>query len=319
MSDVLTSSKLIKSIRRRAMIPKDQSTFTDVDLLEMATEEMNLFMIPYLNQGQEEYLVYSEDEDVTSGEDTYSIPYRAQGNKLRDLQYVDQSGSVSVELSRISMEELSDYKYNVGATVTDLFYIQNNKIKLVNENPGSDIILRKYFYLRPNSIVNENRSGIVQSIDRVSGIITVDEFPSNFSAIPLMDFVALQSPCVIHSYDKQPTAINVNNRSITFDITDIPDDLSVGDYICQAQESPVPQLPSELHAILAQRVAIACLESLGDEENKQSQERRLISMERSVDILIDDRVEGAQQKIKNRFSPLRESSGRSNRRYRGNN
>ena len=112
MSDILTSSKLIKSIKRRASIPVDQRTFTDEDLLEMATEEMNLFLIPYLNQGQEEYLIYQEDEATVSGQDTYPIPYRAQGNKLRDLQYVDSSGNIVAELSRISMEELVDYKYN---------------------------------------------------------------------------------------------------------------------------------------------------------------------------------------------------------------
>ena len=127
MSDVLTSSKLVKSIRRRAAIPNDQVTFTDEDLLEMATEEMNLFLIPYLNQGQEEYLIYIEDEDTETGKDTYSIPYRAQGNKLREIQYVDEQDNVVSELSRISMEELVDYKYNFRTDVSDLFYIQNNK------------------------------------------------------------------------------------------------------------------------------------------------------------------------------------------------
>lgn len=308
MSDVLTSSKLVKSIRRRAFIPADQSTFTDQDLLEMATEEMSLFLIPYLNQGQEEYLIYHEDEQAVAGQDTYSIPYRAQGNKLRDLQYVDSQGNVVAELSRISMEELVDYKYNYRTEVSDLFYIQNNKIKLVNEFPGSEILLRKYFYLRPNALVEEKRTGKIQSIDRNSGIITLETFPNNFANIPVMDFVAVESPCVILSYDITPININTNTRSVTFNTSDIPEDLQVGDYLCQKQESPIPQIPSELHPILAQRVAIACLEALGDEENKQSQERRLMAMEKSVDILIDDRVEGAPRKIKSRHSPLRQAN-----------
>lgn len=308
MSDVLISSKLIKSIRRRSFTPNDQSTFTDKDLLEMATEEMNLFLIPYLNQGQEEYLIYSEDEETTSDKTTFDIPYRAQGNKLRDLQYVDSDGNVIAELSRITMEELVDYKYNYRSDVSDLFYIQNNKVKLVNESPGVNTFLRKYFYLRPNSIVEESRTGKIQSIDRNGGIITMETFPNNFANVPTMDFVAVESPCVILSYDTTPVNVNKNTRSVTFSPEDIPADLKVGDYLCQKQESPVPQLPSELHPILAQRVAIACLEALGDEQNKQSQERRLMQMEKSVDILIDDRVEGAQVKIKNRHSTLRQSN-----------
>lgn len=317
MSDVLISSKLVRSIKRRAAVPVDQKTFTDQDLLEMATEEMSLFLIPYLNQGQEEYLIYQEDDSIVSGQDTYSIPYRAQGNKLRDLQYVDNSGNVIAELSRISMEELVDHKYNYKSEVSDLFYIQNNKIKLVNESPGSNISLRKYFYIRPNSIVEEKRVGKIQSIDLTGGVITLESFPNNFADSPEMDFIATQSPCVILGYDIDPVSVNKNTRSVTFNVSDIPTDLQVGDYLCQKQESPLPQIPTELHPILAQRVAVACLESLGDEENKQSQERRLMAMEKSVDILIDDRVEGAPRKIKARHSPLRQSNNFGSLRNRG--
>lgn len=311
MSNVLIASKLLRSIKTRAMIPADQNTFTDEELLEIATEELNVFLVPYLLQSQEEYLVNFEDEVADSNRREFDIPYRAVGNKLRDLQLVNEYGEIVLELSRVSLEELADYKYTFGNSgFSDLFYIENNKIKLIQQFPGQNIRVRKYFYLRPNSLVQESNAGRILSIDRTSGVISMDKFPSSFNNTPLFDFVAVKSPNVILSYDVASTGINANARSVTVDPTNIPEDLAVGDYVCVAQESVVPQLPVELHPILAQRVAIYVLEALGDDQNKQSAERKLHAMEKSVDLLIDDRVEGAPQKIKQRYSPANEASSR---------
>ena len=54
MSSVLKTSDLIRSIKRRAMIPSSQETFTDEDFLEMATEEVNLGLVPLIQRMHEE-------------------------------------------------------------------------------------------------------------------------------------------------------------------------------------------------------------------------------------------------------------------------
>jgi dihydropteroate synthase len=98
---------------------------------------------------------------------------------------------------------------------------------------------------------------------------------------------------------------------------DIPDDIRIGDFVMKATETIVPQLPEELHAILAQRVAIAALEALGDTEGASVAQRKLDKMEISSTDIIDNRVEGAPQKIVNRHSPLKQGGlSRSNRRGR---
>jgi hypothetical protein len=60
---------------------------------------------------------------------------------------------------------------------------------------------------------------------------------------------------------------------------------------------------------LAQRVAVACLEALGDEQGLMAAQRRLEMMEKSSNDLIDNRVEGAPEKITNRHGTLREAVG----------
>lgn len=309
MSGVLTSTKLIESIKRRALIPSDQNTFTDDDFLEMLNEEIQYFAIPHLLRTHEEYLLTSVDVDL-DGSQKYEIPYRALGNKLRELSYVvtdEANGEQIYELSRISVEDLPDYNNSNTSRYTQAFYIENNNVVLLGEIPTSGASLRMHFYLRPNSFVLAERTGTIQNIDRDTGVITLESFPSALANSPDIDFVKYQSPNIILDFDKTPTAVDSNTRTITFSTTDIPSNLQVGDYINVAQETIVPQLPVELHAILAQRVAVAALEALGDQEGLASAQRRLDMMEQSSNDIIDNRVEGAPEKISNRHGTLRQA------------
>lgn len=313
MSGVLTLSELIKSIKRRAMIPSDQNTFTDEDFLEMLNEEIQYFGVPHLLRTHEEYLLVSLDVEL-DGSQKYEIPYRALGNKLRELSYVvtdSNNGEQIYELSRISLEDLSDYNNNVSSRYTQAFYIENNNVVLLGEVPVSNASLRMYFYIRPNTFVLEDRVGVIQNIDRTTGVITLESFPNSLASIPVIDFVKYQSPNIIIDFDKTPLSVDSNTRTITFTTTDIPSTLKVGDYINVAQETVVPQLPVELHAILAQRVAVAALEALGDQEGLASAQRRLDMMEQSTNDIIDNRVEGAPEKISNRHGTLRQAVMRS--------
>ena len=309
MSSVLTSNKLIKSIKRRAMIPKDQNTFTDEDFLEMLNEEMLYFGVPHLLRTYEEYLIVSEDFPIENS-NKFEIPYRALGNKLREVSLVTDPGSSEdiQELSRVSLEDLADFNGYSNSSYAENFYVENNKIVLLGDVPLNNTFVRMYYYIRPSSFVEEKRAGTITTIDRVSGIITLQTFPDNFNSSPDMDFIKYQSPNIILGFDVTPLSIDSTTRSVTFTPSDIPEDLKVGDYINNIQETIVPQLPVELHAVMTQRVAVAALESLGDQEGLASAERRLMKMEQSTNTLIDNRVEGAPQKIVNRHGALKSAT-----------
>lgn len=320
MAKPLKSSELIDSIKRRAFIPSDQDTFTDEDFLDMLNEEINYFSIPRLLSTHEEYLVTYEDIELVDGKFRYDIPSRAIGNKLRGLFYTDGEDENTVnqdlnliKLSRISYEDLSDYTNygnNSSYSYSHLFYIENNEIVIVDEVSVSQTFLRMYFYLKPNTLVKDDEAGVISNIDRNTGVITLQNFPESFSTVPQIDFVQNKSPNLVLSYDLQPTSVNQNTLSVTLNTTDIPEDLKVGDYINLANECIVPQLPTEMHAILAQRVAIAALEALGDTEGIQVAQRRLEMMEQSSIDLIDNRVESAPEKIRNRNGTLKQASYR---------
>jgi hypothetical protein len=79
-----------------------------------------------------------------------------------------------------------------------------------------------------------------------------------------------------------------------------------------AGESCIPNVPTELHAILAQRVACRVLEAIGDTQSLQNANSKLQEMEGKAGVILDSRVEGAVHKVVNR-GVLRNIRGRFSR------
>lgn len=84
----------------------------------------------------------------------------------------------------------------------------------------------------------------------------------------------------------------------------LPKKLAVGDILSLAEETIIPQVPVELHSMLAQRIAMRCLEALGDMQGLQAAAAKLQEMELKTGSVIDNRVEGANLKVTNRTSFL---------------
>lgn len=312
----LSTDKILESVKRRAMLPDSDATFSDENLLEMVNEELRYFAVPHILRAYQEYLVYFEDFDVDSDTYEYEIPYRAVGNKIRSVFLYDNSQQFR-ELSRISIDDLAGYKTSFGSSGYDVFYVENNKIVFPSEYTSNSTKLRIYFYLEPNNLVSEDRVPQITDINTTTGVLTLDFFPDHFANLPDMDFIAYKNPNKIIDYDIVPSAVNTNAKTITFSPADLPAGLKINDFIASAGETKVLQLPKEFQNIIAQRVAVQALESLGDEQNKVSAERRLKEMEESLLQLISNRTEGEPEKINPRRSLLRGGVSSSLGRRRG--
>jgi len=313
----MTSEDLIDSVLRRAFIPRHQSTFTDADLLAFADEEMDIGLIPSILQVHEDYLMYTQNIPVLQSTNRYAIPYRAIGNKLREVSVEDSSGNV-YEMTRISVADLPFYNYQ-AYNRPYAFYIENNEIVLVPiTNYYQDgTKLKITYYMRPNSMVPIEDVGVINSINRTTGEIQLTSIPENFNINSLYDFIQIKSPNKTLGFDLNAISVNSTSKTVTFDPTIIPTNLAIGDHLCLATECAVPQVPSDLHVILAQRIACRCLEAMGDSEGLAVANQKLAEMESKILTLIDARVEDAPQKITNRHSALRSSTiGRRNR-FRG--
>lgn len=316
MSKALTSSKLIASVKRRAQIPTNQNTFSDDDFLAFANEEMQQGLVPSVLQLHEDYFLWEEDVELVNGRSNYRIPYRASGNKLRNVFYKDTNNNL-YELVRILEDDRSDYN---GPYNTNQFYtyrVKNNEIILEpNTNGAVSGSLVFMYYIRPNDLVTEDRAGVITNINRTTGVVTFSSLPKNFSLTQKFDFIQSTSPHVHLDIDITATGLNTVQKQLTFDPTDIPEDLELGDYVCEAQETIVPQVPTDLHVVLAHRVAARCLEALGDTQGLTNANVKLQEFEQKTQTLIDNRVEDSPKKVKNRHGILRNGlvSGRYYRR-----
>lgn len=291
MGSVKTSSDILTSVKRRAMIPSDNSTFSSTDLLEILNEELQLGLLSTIMKVHEEFYVHPYNQTLTDGTTSYTIPARAIGNKLRNAQLKDSSNNL-IQLARIQPEEVGKYAYSNGT-----FYLQNDELVFVEEPTGSTTLVMNIF-LRPNQIVATSRGAIISAIDTTTGVVSfTTTLPSHFAADLTYDFVSKTAPCKIRAFDKTASAIDLINFTLTFTASDLPTGLVVGDYVTISEETIVPQMPVEMVPILAQRAACHCLEAMGDMEALAAASKKLEQMENNITTLIDNRSEGNPQKI----------------------
>jgi hypothetical protein len=311
MAKPLTTSKLINAVKQRAMLPTNSKTFSISDFIEILNEEMDTGIVPEVLKQHEEYYTVFEDIVAEEGKTRFRIPYRAIGSKLRDVMFVSDTGHI-YELSRISLEELSEYQNTSDYGIDDVFYVENNEIVFPRRQRSGGVV-RMYFHLRPNSLVLESETARITSIDFNTGVVTVSSIPTAMQSLTLVDFVAHRSPNRIEGYDVPVSSVRVSSNEITITPSLLPEELMVGDYICLPQESPIPQIPVEMHPMLAQKAAIFCLESLNDSEGLANAQRKMERMESDVDVLINNRIEGAPKKVVARSGTIRDSAYKTSR------
>lgn len=307
MASYLTSDTLIASVVRRAAIPQSQVTFQTADFLAFANEELAIGIVPSVLQFHQEFFVNSSTVPLVANVSSYEIPSRAIGNKLRSVFYVDTNGNYR-EMARISPDDLPYFAKRDYSGFPGVFYLQNNNVVLV-PSIGSNVNGSLYlsYFQRPNQMVDSSRVANITAIDYATGDITVGETPSVFANGLMYDLVETNGGHKCVAQDVSATAVNPTTNVISFGAGNVPASLSIGDWVCLAGETYIPQIPDELHPVLAQRIACRCLEALDDAQGLQNANQKLLEMEQKIGNVIDNRTEGQPQKVNNLRSPLHSS------------
>jgi len=293
MSGYLRVDKFIDSVKKRAAVPTSQVTFTDEDIIRFANEDLEENMIPLIMAVREEFFVESETytPTVVNNNKRLEVPERAIGTKVRLINPIS-NGVVQPPLSLIPLEHV---EYSSGGGSDRGYYMKGNFIYLLI---SSEQVVVSY-YQRPNEVVLLERAAQIEAIDRDTGIIEVDDVPSIIEAGSIIDFNQTKPGHRVYAKDVTVATVNQLTNQISFSLADIPDDLIVGDYICLAGETVIPQIPSDLHNMLAQATACKILESINDEKGLKNATRRLEKMETKLLNLIESRAESKGKKIAN--------------------
>lgn len=160
----MTSDDLIASVKRKISFPVSQQTFTNLDILAFANEEMFLAQVLSVLQFHQEYFVTYKQVPLQTNLSRYPIPNRATGMKLRDLFWMDQNGNL-FEMTRVDEHDRAFFQRNVGANqAVHKFFVQGNDVILtpgVVDSPTGSLIF--VFFLRPNQLVKNDRAAIVNN------------------------------------------------------------------------------------------------------------------------------------------------------------
>lgn len=262
---------LIPMLRLLPLMPSVEALFTNANLLSIMNFEMNSKIMPMIDNQAEEYGIYLADIAYSNSITKYDIPTRAVGGKLRAVTFVDPNGN-EVRIPRLRVEDIMSNVNATGLAINPAlwgFYFQNNKVVtyLSSVNGGSSAFptLRLRFIRQANTLVMSDACGEVTNV--AGNVVTVDNIPSTFATNETYDLIA-NVPQMFVSYadDLTITAIDTNAKTITF--TDaVPTTLAVGDWVCLAGQSPIPQIPyNPGFELLLQLSAAKCLEIHGDTE-----------------------------------------------------
>lgn len=167
-----TSDTFVEAVKNNMAFPIAQVTFSPEAILDFADKEMFLAQVPSILQYHEEYFVYEQVVPLVANVSRYPIPSRAIGMKLRDLFYLTQDNQL-IEMSRINPDDKSFMQTRGTSYPTPkYYYIENNSI-VVAPQIGSTVIgsLVFSYYLRPNSLVPNERAAISQSFSKT---VTID-------------------------------------------------------------------------------------------------------------------------------------------------
>lgn len=145
----------------------------------------------------------------------------------------------------------------------------------------------------------------------IAAVLPTPQFTTTFNGTSL---IVTTGPGAGTSVGSAPWGDDTFNLSYVTTPSDIPRFLAVGDHVALAEQSCIPQIPSDLHVYLAQKTAERILESQGDAQGLALAQQKSKEMEYRAGTIIDNRVDESPPKLVNRHGILR--SGLINRLYR---
>jgi hypothetical protein len=283
-----TTTALLASIRRRAMLPSASATGTaDADLLAIANEELQSWLVPLLLAAKSRHLIRRYTVSTTAGTAPYRIPSRSILSSVAEVEIVTASGAVR-NLALHDLSEKADLSSQNGTPTG--FYLEGQNVYLT-PTPATSETLRISYFIRPNELVATSAVATITVINTGTGALTTSAtVPGTFSTSQRYDLVTAKSSFESLAIDL--TASVASGTTVTFSAADLPSGLAVGDYICLAEQSPTPQVPADLHSLLSQRVAVKILEALGDFEGMSRAQKALDEMAEAARQTLAPRVDG---------------------------
>lgn len=278
---ILTTSKLVSNVLSQGMITSGQAGLTTTQILEYANIEQTS-LIETIVLASEEFLITTDEKVVPAGRAKHRLPSRAFANSLRHLYWKTPTGTQ--ELSMYTQEDLARLS-TLSGNIPVGFIIQGNSL-ILYPTPKEPGVLVWSYILRPNTLVPElNTRRVVGLVDDYT--VTINSMSGTFTVDAEYDFISHRSGNEVIYHDLKVDTIDVNNIKFT---TPIPD-VEVGNWLCVNAETPVPNLPEELHALLLDMTLLRIQDARGLEAPANKTRARIKDLTRKLTNILSSRVE----------------------------
>ncbi len=295
------SDGLLASLKRRGLIPTALEPFGEADFLALANEELRTYVLPLVRKVREELLWTRSSLALVAGQKAYRLPARCAAEVLRTA-HLDDGTEEPPMLQRIEPQQASALAA-AGASGPAAYYLEDDSLVLVPKPAGAGTLLLRHLF-RPGQLVAGASAAEVTAFNAGAKTVTfrlatqVAGVPSGFATGLAYDIIRGVPGFRCRAMDATATlASNV----LTFSAS-LPADIAAGDFLALAGQSPVPQVPSEFHPLLAERIAYVCARALSAERGEEMRPE-LERMEARVESLFAQRTEGTPRYVHNFFAP----------------
>lgn len=258
------SDDLITRIQRDILdeITETSTPLNSTDVLDIASDILADTCAPFLTETLGEFYVTYEDISTSSNQASYNIPAAASFSALRDLTLLRSDGSTK-NLIEVSYSDLQSGSRSTQIGEPSCYYLQNNQV-ILSPAPDSAYTLRLSYHRRPERLVLSSYAATIQSgsggtYDILDG-----------SDIPLGGEFGINIQRAQPHFDVFHYHVGID--SLTNDELMLLSAPSAAlepvrlDYVTDAGEVVIPELPVELHPWLARLTASEVLEARGDSE-----------------------------------------------------
>jgi len=284
-----TTTELIAKVKLWGTIPAAQPAFTQVQILDLMTDELWNTVTPLIINHREEYYVTYTDSDISSAENqSFGIPGRSAGGVLREVKLVDTNG-YETDLPRVNPE----FKSNTDRG----FFLRDNKVFLIKSENYSSYSMRLYYYRRPSKLVLPTSCAPILTTGTTTFTATI---VSGMTSGETFDYIQCNPPFGTLGQDDTATWSGTTVTPTTY-----PTGLAVGDYMCNDGESCIAQIPIEVIPVLVQATVVKIQEILGDQANLKRAQEKLEKDTMNASSLLSPRVVGEIKRIKNHESFVR--------------
>lgn len=286
------TAELLAAVVRRTKLPRNALTLTDADMLRLATDQMLSVLVPLVMAQHQDYFEVRTELPLVAGQRAYRVPSRAMHAKLRSAVLANPTTGDVLPLERIAADR---WRSDTDETTPTHIATEGAQVLLYPrpDSASTAYKLRLVYYSRPGDLVLPAAATTWLGVTGPG-----DAHLANASALGSegqtvsVDVVRGQPPYETVAVDQVGT-LSLGASSL---VGNTLEGAQVGDYVCLAGTSPVPQVPRELHPLLISLAAAEVLSASGDSQGA-SEVRRIAEQQAAAARVMVPRVEGSPARI----------------------